>query len=80
MTVDVMNGTASTRFEDVQKRCAVNEDINHHPIESWVKSAKNLYRTAQLSEEDRKLEEAYVFYSRVYEICVNSKDDSLPPC
>lgn len=68
-----MNGNREHTFYDVQQRCTVDEDVNNHPIESWIKSAKKLYGTAQLHEEGRQLEDAYVFYSRVYEICVNSE-------
>lgn len=72
-----MRGTDAVNFQDVQRRCKVKEDINRHPIESWIASAKNLYRTAQISEEAHDAEEAYVFYSRVYEICVNSESNRL---
>ena len=75
-----MNNNRDYTFKDVQARCVVTEDINRHPVESWVTSAKTLYKTAQIRQKDGQLEDAYVFFSRVYEICINSElgnDSSL---
>lgn len=63
-----MNGSSLT-FEDVQARCTVNEDIDHYAIESWLKSAKTIYQKAQLAQEDGQFVDAYIYYSKTYDIC-----------
>lgn len=67
------------RFEDVQARCAVHEDPDGYAIESWVKSAKALYAQAQIKEDATELIEAFIFFSRTYEICLNGTTVAFTP-
>lgn len=60
-------------FDDVQKACVVSEDWNTYTIENWLAIAKKLYAKAQLLEDAGELVEAYIFYSRTYEISYNGE-------
>jgi hypothetical protein len=68
-----MNGKSFKSFEAVQASCIVNEDINAYGIESWLKSAKSLYKRAQIAHEKNDLIDAYIYYTKTYEICYSGK-------
>ena len=68
-----MNGKSFKSFEAVQASCIVNEDINDYGIESWLKSAKSLYKRAQVAQENNDLIDAYIYYTKTYEICYSGK-------
>lgn len=68
-----MNGKTFTSFDAVQASCKVNEDINDYGIESWLKSAKSLYKRAQIAQEGANLIDAYIYYTKTYEICYSGE-------
>lgn len=60
-------------FADVQERCAVDVDWNDHTIETWAVISKKLYSQAQVHEDSREFIEAYICYSRTYDICYHGQ-------
>lgn len=64
-------------FKEVQAKCVVSEDPDNYAIDMWVNVSKSLYKKAQIAEETGDLVEAYIFYSRTYDICINCMSTSL---
>ncbi|CCG82871.1 putative Ubiquitin C-terminal hydrolase [Taphrina deformans PYCC 5710] len=72
-----MNGKSFKSFEAVQASCIVNEDINDYGIDSWLKSAKTLYKRAQVAQENNDLIDAYIYYTKTYEICYSGRSKDV---
>lgn len=58
-------------FEALQRRCEIREDPNGYTIDAWLQIARTCYRKAQDDENAGRIEDAFVFYSRTYDIATN---------
>ena len=59
---------SSGGFDELRRRSEIHEDVNGFSIENWLQTAKNCYRKAQEEEVAGRDEEAYILYSRTYDI------------